>query len=89
MALRSVPGPDPAGRARFAGSVGLTKAEVFTACQALADADRLLARVGGTSEAGALGDLFELLEERLSRTVGPACDQSPSGRYSSEREFTQ
>ena len=47
-------------------SVVLSKGEVFGACQALADADRLLLRSGGKSEASALGDLFELLEARLS-----------------------
>jgi hypothetical protein len=39
---------------------------VFTACQALADADRLLSRAGGHAEAAALDDLFELFEERLA-----------------------
>jgi hypothetical protein len=51
---------------RFAESVVLSKGEVFGACQALADADRLLLRNGGKSEASALGDLFELLEARLA-----------------------
>jgi hypothetical protein len=51
---------------RFAESVVLSKGEVFGACQALADADRLLVRNGGKSEASALGDLFELLEARLA-----------------------
>jgi hypothetical protein len=46
--------------------VHLTKREVFTACQALADADRVLVRSGLVEEAHALGDLFELFEERLS-----------------------
>lgn len=52
-------------RMGFAPSVLLTKAEAFSACQALADADRLLLRAGLASEANALGDLFELLEQRL------------------------
>ena len=43
----------------------LTKGEVFSACQALADADRCLVRAGRPREAGALGDLFELLEARM------------------------
>ena len=51
---------------RFQDSVSLSKGEVFGACQALADADRLLVRTGGRSEASALGDLFELLESRLT-----------------------
>lgn len=58
--------PDRAGAPlRFAGAVHLTKHEVFTACQALADADRQLVRTGRTAEAAALGDLFDLLEDRL------------------------
>lgn len=60
------PGVVRPGKARFAPSVLLTKAEVFGACQALSDADRVLVRTGRLAEAGALGDLFELLEERLS-----------------------
>ena len=43
----------------------LTKGEVFFACQALADADRCLVRAGRPQEAGALVDLFELLEARM------------------------
>jgi hypothetical protein len=53
-------------RIRFAPSVSLTKAEAFGACQALADADRVLLKSGLISEATALGDLFELLEQRLA-----------------------
>jgi hypothetical protein len=62
------PRPDSASadRIRFAPSVSLTKAEAFGACQALADADRVLLRSGLISEAAALGDLFELLEQRLA-----------------------
>jgi len=56
----------PGDRVRFAPSVSLTKAEAFGACQALADADRVLLKSGRTSEATALGDLFELLEQRLA-----------------------
>jgi hypothetical protein len=51
----------------FAYSVRLTKEEVFAACQALADADRHLVRAGCLAEADALGELFELFEERLAR----------------------
>jgi hypothetical protein len=58
-------------RIRFAPSVLLTKAEAFGACQALADADRQLLRSGRISEATALGDLFELLEQRLASVTGP------------------
>ena len=50
---------------RFQDSVVLSKGEVFGACQALADADRLLLKGGGRREASALGDLFDLLEARL------------------------
>lgn len=50
----------------FGPSVRLTKREAFDACQALADADRFLVRAGRTAEAAALGDLFELFEERLT-----------------------
>jgi hypothetical protein len=66
------PGRDPI---RFAPTVSLSKAEAFGACQALADADRILLRSGRLSEAAALGDLFELLEQRLasvSRSDPPA-----------------
>jgi hypothetical protein len=60
--------PEPSGAepVRFEDSVVLSKGEVFGACQALADADRLLLKSGVTSEASALGDLFELLEARLT-----------------------
>ena len=43
----------------------LSKDEAFGACQALADAGRILVRSGGLEEADSLGSLFELLEERL------------------------
>jgi hypothetical protein len=67
--VSALDGPDgdrPAAAARFEPSVGLTKREAFGACQALADADRWLIRAGRTAEADALGDLFELLEDRLT-----------------------
>jgi len=67
----------------LAASVRLTKGEVFAACQALADADRRLVGVGYVAEAGALGDLFELLEDRLT------CAQTGSASYSMDSEFTQ
>ncbi|MGH9081349.1 MAG: hypothetical protein ACRDYE_14980 [Acidimicrobiales bacterium] len=51
---------------RFSASIRLTKGEAFDACQALADADRFLLRAGHHEAAGALGVLFELLEERLT-----------------------
>ena len=61
-------------RVRPAPTVRMDKGEVFAACQALADADRCLLRAGHLSEARALGDLFELFEERLF-----AFDQSGAG----------
>jgi hypothetical protein len=67
----------------LAASVRLTKGEVFAACQALADADRRLVGVGYVAEAGALGDLFELLEDRLTDA------QAGSASYSMDSEFTQ
>jgi hypothetical protein len=48
--------------------VVLSKEEAFDACQALADAGRLLVRSGGLDEADSLGSLFDLLEERLVRS---------------------
>jgi len=47
--------------------VHLTKREVFDACQALADADRELVAAGATDVSRALGDLFEMLEDRMTR----------------------
>ena len=67
-------GPDPGFHAgpgsrldpvHFVTRVVLSKEEVFGACQALADAGRVLVRVGGTAESDSLCSLFELLEERL------------------------
>lgn len=81
---------------RFAGTVQLSKHEVFAACQALADADRRLVRAGWLAEADALGALFALLEDRLVAVPadgGPAGAgrraQPGSGRYSMDSEFTQ
>ena len=83
---------------RFPASVRLTKGEVFSACQALADADRCLVRTGRLGEADALGDLFLLFEERLvtgvptrrGPTRGPGRPlQSSVGSYSMDSEFTQ
>ena len=89
---------------RFTASVRLTKDEVFSACQALADADRCLVRTGRLGEADALGDLFLLLEERLVAEGDPAepdpAEPDPGGpgsaggqpsvgSYSMDSEFTQ
>ncbi|MGC8464189.1 MAG: hypothetical protein ACP5P9_11050 [Acidimicrobiales bacterium] len=61
----------PAGRrprpVRFGEAVVLTKLEVFAACQALADADRVLAAAGSDVERAGLAELFSLLERRLVR----------------------
>jgi hypothetical protein len=46
-------------------AVTLSKGEVFSACQALADAESTLRRVGHAGDADALFELFELLERRL------------------------
>ena len=74
----------PERAAPFSARVHLTKREAFDACQALADADRVLVAAGGTAEAGALGDLFELLEDRLTSPATPSArvsggDESPRG----------
>ena len=60
-----MPDRRPARPVHFGGRVVLSKEEAFTACQALADAGRLLVRSGGLDEADSLGTLFDLLEERL------------------------
>lgn len=63
----------PAGAASAGGvavirpGVHLSKQEVFDACQALADADHELVAAGASDAARALGDLFELLEDRMTR----------------------
>jgi hypothetical protein len=49
----------------FGPEVVLTKEEAFGACQALADAGRVLVRSGGSAEADLLCSLFSLIEERL------------------------
>jgi hypothetical protein len=75
---------------RVSAAIRLTKREAFEACQALADADRFLLRAGHHEAAGALGDLFELLEERLT-SGHPDRDASQvrSGSNSSDSEFSQ
>lgn len=81
-------GESPVGTppARFSPGVWLTKYEVFAACQALADADRVLFRSGLDREARALADLFELFEDRLSAR---AQSEPGSRSNSSESELTQ
>ena len=59
------PSGGPDRPVQFGGRVSLSKEETFEACQALADAARVLVRSGGVEEADTLGSLFELLEERL------------------------
>ena len=74
---------------RFSTTVLLTKAEVFAACQALADADRELHRRGSPQVSEALGDLFELLERRLVDRRPRGSLQASDGRNSRESELTQ
>lgn len=62
--------PGRPGPVRFLPTVLLTKGEVFAACQVLADADRCLVRAGLLGEADALGNLFELLENRMAAADG-------------------
>ena len=79
------------GPLHFGASVILSKEETFVACQALADAGRVLVRSGGFEEADTLGSLFELLEERLVAGCtgvchpgrAPAPDRTGRGRIAS------
>lgn len=80
------PAPD---RVRFSTTVLLTKAEVFAACQALADADRELHRRGSPQVSAALGDLFELLERRLIDRRPRRGGQPPDGWNWRDSELTQ
>ena len=50
---------------RFEAQVVLTKEEAFGACQALADAGRVLVRSGEPAQSDLLCSLFALIEERL------------------------
>jgi hypothetical protein len=79
--------PDPV-RVRFTPTIRLTKSEAFDACQALADADRFLLRAGHDDAARALGDVFELLEQRLTVSCWRRA-QARSGSNSSDSELTQ
>ena len=63
-----MPDRRPPAPLHFGVRVILSKDEAFGACQALADAGRVLVRSGGLDEADSLGSLFELLEERLVRS---------------------
>ena len=54
---------DPRPAVRFAPSVRLTKAEVFSRLPGAGRRRPVPVRAGRPAEAGALGDLFELLEE--------------------------
>jgi hypothetical protein len=69
----------PGARVVFASRLRLSKGEAFAACQALADADRVLVRDGHLDEAKALGDLFTLLESRLTEptSIGPDATDGP------------
>jgi len=57
-------------RVRFGSDARLTRQEVFSACQALAEAGSRLQRAGEAAEAEALHSLFVLLEGRLVRGGG-------------------
>jgi hypothetical protein len=50
---------------RFAATLTLTKHEAYAACEVLASAERALVRAGRPEPAAALGQLFDLLEQRL------------------------
>ncbi len=52
-------------RVNFSSAVVLTKREAFEACEACAEAERALLRIGRAAEAGRLAALFELIEARL------------------------
>ena len=52
-------------RVSFSPAVVLTKREAFDACEACAEAERALLRIGRAAEAGRLAALFELIEARL------------------------
>jgi len=52
----------------FSTAVVLTKREAFEACEACAEAERALLRMGRAAEAGRLAALFELIEGRLVST---------------------
>ncbi len=66
MSPGPAPGADRTEAVRFGPVIQLTKRETFAACQALADADRVLVRAGCVAESNALADLFDLFEERLA-----------------------
>jgi hypothetical protein len=73
--VAATPAPLQARAVALNADVCLTRAEVFDACQVLADADHVLVATGARREAAALADLFELLEDRMTR---PRCGRSPS-----------
>ena len=52
-------------RVRVSTAVVLNKREAFEACEACAEAERALLRVGRASEAARMAALFELIEGRL------------------------
>ena len=56
---------NPAGAARFAAAIVLTKREAFGVCEAIAEAERVLLRSGHAPEAARLAAVFELVEARL------------------------
>ena len=82
-------GGTPERTALFSDRVHLTKREAFDACQALADADRVLVAVDGEAEARALCVLFELLEDRLTTPSAriPGDAASPGGSDLAEHDL--
>ena len=72
------PGAPAATPVRFAATLTLTKHEAYAACEALAGAERALVRAGRPEPAAALGQLFDLLEQRL--VASPPEDDARSGR---------
>ena len=55
----------PVSASWFSSAVVLTKREAFELCEALAESERLLLRIGRAPEAARLATLFELVEGRL------------------------
>ena len=86
---------------RFRSSITLTKDEAFLVCQTCADAQDHLVACGRLTQASRLGDLLDLIEDRLAGsfedpTRGQACwvvvssrSASFPGSNSSDSEFTQ
>lgn len=57
--------PSDSAAIRFVQTVMLSKREAFETCEACAEAERALLRVGRVIEAARLASVFELIEGRL------------------------